>query len=524
MSELATCDTMRLIPTVRAKRAGYNMDVEDVLALAQTIVVELSEIVRISEMQAESWLERSNWNIEDAAQACLSGTKSVGSTSVGPVELKSGAWQPLSCVLCLGSSDCICGFATDCGSDVCFECWRKYFSGKLAFDAEHIACPMPNCETALGLNFMASALPAADGPSLDTGRAAQALPCIQNSSMRFPSGCEVESAQSTNRSGQVLSHFSFGLLAEFAQASAQIRLSCEEMSEELNYETLLGLFCLRRARSFIKESINLTECPTEFCPGIINRVDSNQLQLTCSICELVFCWNCKVEYHWPLSCANTLLWKSLGGYSYKEQLSEEWLRKYAKPCPRCGVPSTYDEKGCPSVVCAWCQKEWKWNKTYDRSLNFRGDSVVSDKGFPMPKGDKEHMRASERNAAALSALRLSGLLDTEDSGEGLVQDSTQDTAVKSLALHQITITHRLLRYVYLALYFEANDVLLDLLPFTRETLIHLLRLAEEGAVSLSALIGSGEGDMQQIRDLCNDLGSRRDAVGEVCADVYDGFP
>lgn len=528
MSELATSFAeMRLIPTMKAKRAGYNMDIEDVLAVTQKMVVELSEIVCTSEMQAESWLERSRWNVEDAAQACLSDTDSVGSSSVGPVELKSGAWQPLSCVLCLGSSNCICGFATDCGSAVCFECWRKYCAGKLDSDAEHIVCPMPNWETALGLNFMASALQAAAaGPSHGTGRAAEALPCIQNSSMGRPSGCEVESAQSTNRSGQNLGHFSFGLLAEFVQASLQIRLSPEELSKDLNYETLLGLFCLRRARSFIKESIDLTECPTEKCPGIIRRVDSNQLQLTCSICELVFCWNCKVEYHWPLSCANTLLWKSLGGYTRNEQLSEIWLRNDAKPCPKSGAPSMYDvnEEGCSSVVCAWCQKKWKWEKKHGRSFNFRGDSVVSDKVFPMPKGNKKHMRASERNAAALSTLRLSDHLDTKGSGGRLVPDSTRDTALISLALHQMTITHRLLRYAYLALYFEANDLLLDLLPFTRKTLIRFLRSAEKGAVRLCTLFGNGEGHMQQIRDLCYDIESRRQAIGEICVDVYDGFP
>jgi hypothetical protein len=101
----------------------------------------------------------------------------------------------------------------------------------------------------------------------------------------------------------------------------------------------------------------LTQCPR--CDEIVEvpttdkLIDSNQR--TCGTCLHVFCI-LHGDAHPTSSCDAFLYLKKLQ-LQFSDQLSENLLRRYTKPCPHCGA-AIFKESGCDHVVCPKCDGDF----------------------------------------------------------------------------------------------------------------------------------------------------------------------
>jgi ariadne-1 len=73
----------------------------------------------------------------------------------------------------------------------------------------------------------------------------------------------------------------------------------------------------------------------------------------CSKCSIDFCFSCGNEPHQPARCIDFASWRAIFGSS------QYWVKKNAKPCPRCSVPIEKNN-GCNHMRCSQCGHDFCW--------------------------------------------------------------------------------------------------------------------------------------------------------------------
>lgn len=94
----------------------------------------------------------------------------------------------------------------------------------------------------------------------------------------------------------------------------------------------------------------LMRCKNPDCDKILQKDGIRYFSVVECECGTRICWRCKREGHAPLSCTDLEKWYEITDFN---SLSDEWLKKFTKPCPKCSVPVQKND-GCNHVNCSRC--------------------------------------------------------------------------------------------------------------------------------------------------------------------------
>ncbi|KJP85223.1 hypothetical protein AK88_05150 [Plasmodium fragile] len=115
---------------------------------------------------------------------------------------------------------------------------------------------------------------------------------------------------------------------------------------------------------FIKNNPSLKKCPYDKCPYVIESVMLPDNGVICR-CGYNFCFNCKEEFHRPVSCAIIKQWNDL---LTKGEHNVKWIHSHTKQCTNC-AKSIEKASGCMNVKCicgfsfCWlCLQPWAHHK------------------------------------------------------------------------------------------------------------------------------------------------------------------
>lgn len=122
-------------------------------------------------------------------------------------------------------------------------------------------------------------------------------------------------------------------------------------------------------------------CPKPNC-GTAMCGSKNAPMMTCPGCKFQSCFNCKEEYHIGITCDKYQIWKKENGKGDVE--FEKWVKKNAKPCPRCKAPIERKD-GCNHMTCGNCKYHFHWVtlakwKGYNKERNVWG---TADNPIPL---------------------------------------------------------------------------------------------------------------------------------------------
>lgn len=570
----------------RRSGAARNIDVSDVHTLCLIKVRQLSDDCGVSEAQADSALQLSKWNVNDAANLifdCASGATSSAEVPPGAQVFELRAEEddlaakllpsadPHSCILCYSTKCYGDSVKTECGSILCTECCRSYICDKITFGTSNVPCPVTNCNALLSFRLIATVL-SASGPPSETTSKNSSLPFDQGYAQTFqddycskevpakgkehssPSDMSSELAQTLSRpppsflpgvkdsaQGFVTSEkhdISLQLVPETTPGSLN-RAGCGGLGNlKTRYVELLILYRLRRVLGYVSESLNLSQCPNEQCEGIIERFDTDQVCIECSLCESPFCWDCGAEYHWPLDCASSGMWSKVGRRKIDDMLSEQWILTHTRLCPQCAVP-TVKGGGCDQVTCTLCETEWNW-----REPDFPPEGYCGEESHKTGNPDDNkwteygqirvrtllttqlrairlnlpldrNLSASEHHGSLLSYLNEDKLSRMRANGEAC----SADAETVSLVLRQIKSAHRELKWIYLCMALIVHEVAFT----TRNEVLRIhLEDIERAVLELTGLlesIGGGEGKRREIQKLSRRLETLRKPIGELCSEL-----
>lgn len=113
-------------------------------------------------------------------------------------------------------------------------------------------------------------------------------------------------------------------------------------------------FSLKKALS---QMPNITYCPNILCNDAIQVIGNENHVMKCPSCKIIFCINCKVEYHEGMTCKEYEEWKVKSKES--EKIYKEWASKNTRQCPNCKV-DIIKNKGCNHIKCIHCGQDFCW--------------------------------------------------------------------------------------------------------------------------------------------------------------------
>ena len=136
---------------------------------------------------------------------------------------------------------------------------------------------------------------------------------------------------------------------------------CEE---GLSAENIIVLeqSLLPKWKSSIGEKIIASDKSYSSCPGTdcmnvahsMNSCPKYPTEVSCSLCNKSYCFQCKKIPHQLVSCFDFDKWnREIVG------TAELWISKNAKPCPSCNAPIEKNQ-GCNHMLCTNCNKDFCW--------------------------------------------------------------------------------------------------------------------------------------------------------------------
>ena len=82
---------------------------------------------------------------------------------------------------------------------------------------------------------------------------------------------------------------------------------------------------------------------------------NKEVDVTCSKCNVTYCFNCIKQPHVPVDCKKLKSWM----VRINQDDTDNWMKANTKPCPACKAPIGKD-KGCMHMTCPSCKYEWCW--------------------------------------------------------------------------------------------------------------------------------------------------------------------
>jgi len=118
---------------------------------------------------------------------------------------------------------------------------------------------------------------------------------------------------------------------------------------------------------FIEHVHEYAFCPGKNCDLVYYCQSGGAREVECEKCKFKFCWNCKLESHFPASCHIAQKWISKNS---NESENLQWILAKTKRCPKCGVHIEKNQGcnhmtcrknvgGCGHEFCWLCKGDWK---------------------------------------------------------------------------------------------------------------------------------------------------------------------
>jgi hypothetical protein len=141
--------------------------------------------------------------------------------------------------------------------------------------------------------------------------------------------------------------------------------SCNEIVRATFADSLLEPALMQRRREFsvrrfVQESRSITMCPGKDCSlavATVRETEGRPIEdVTCSAGH-EYCFVCARPPHAPVSCSDVVKWEKM--LASDELLTNDWLRKNTKPCPKCAV-AVERKTGCNKIICTRCETAMCW--------------------------------------------------------------------------------------------------------------------------------------------------------------------
>jgi len=101
-------------------------------------------------------------------------------------------------------------------------------------------------------------------------------------------------------------------------------------------------------------------CPKIGCETAAHGSEED-CHMKCSSCSTEFCWKCNLEWHEGITCerAKRQAQKGKKKMTRAERKAERYIKKKARPCPRCKTPIQKND-GCNHMTCQGCRHQFCW--------------------------------------------------------------------------------------------------------------------------------------------------------------------
>ncbi|KAL1196323.1 putative E3 ubiquitin-protein ligase ARI16 [Cardamine amara subsp. amara] len=101
-------------------------------------------------------------------------------------------------------------------------------------------------------------------------------------------------------------------------------------------------------------------CPASGCDYAIelakDKEDDDSAVVVC-LCGCIFCWDCQLESHQPLTCKNASLWLN---HLLGQSRSVAWIHSNTKPCPQCNSPVLKNDDPDYRIITCVCSYSFCW--------------------------------------------------------------------------------------------------------------------------------------------------------------------
>lgn len=278
------------------------VDEDEVADFRQRQIDTLRSVLQVSPTAAETALRAARWDVEAAVLKTLESDQEGVSTSAGslgaggskhspqacssPIDTGCGslrntghAWTrvdastAVTCAVCFepGEDEV---FVTDCGSHLCFLCFRGYVRVMVQSGARAVICPMQSCATVVSGELVSVLL-------------------LRQTEERCPAGSTTRDDAEAAKDGSPHS------VVESGGASP---------SRERKDVELLEMYRSFQVQDCVAGSLEFRHCPGQNCDGIVRRTSTGAVSALCGKCQTGFCFRCSLEDHWPLDCQNAKEW------------------------------------------------------------------------------------------------------------------------------------------------------------------------------------------------------------------------
>lgn len=143
---------------------------------------------------------------------------------------------------------------------------------------------------------------------------------------------------------------------------------CKFIVDECTIGSLVSMDLYSKYTSFVTKSYvdrnpNLKYCPSKKCESIVLLNSSISTSMIHCNCGLIWCYNCKLEAHWPASCEQIKWYNDTHHRQNQDpdasEKTLEWLSKYTQDCPKCKSPIEKNG-GCNHLSCSSCKFQFCW--------------------------------------------------------------------------------------------------------------------------------------------------------------------
>jgi IBR domain, a half RING-finger domain/Proteasome stabiliser len=211
----------------------------------------------------------------------------------------------------------------------------------------------------------------------------------------------------------------------------------------------------------MSRSREFASCPGVDCPMVMHSSDGNVSSVSCTNCNMTFCFQCRNPPHVPASCLSYRQMNHLlSSHRY-------WIFKNTKPCPNCNS-SIEKNGGCNHMHCTQCDYHFCWmclgNLGSDVSHNCnRVDrtKIAMDKTLFYVERFKAHEDSERFAASHLNSFHVEISLIFEANYP--IED--HEIQIMEQARETIVVARCFLKYSYAAMAFE--DLLDKDIPLER---------------------------------------------------------
>ncbi|VDL48330.1 unnamed protein product [Hymenolepis diminuta] len=234
---------------------------------------------------------------------------------------KDPSVREIACDICCDSCPPDQIFALGCDHFYCRNCWTRYLESKILNNnqANKLTCPTPKCECLIDDDCVADLL---------------------------SSSCEPSTSSSPNSQISVVDYTS--------------------SNPTSNQSRAFRAFQRLVVNSFVQHHRHLTWCPGVDCGYAVCSneeygtmgPEGKMLEVICSNCKEIFCFNCGNPWHEPVLCKYLKLWLTK---MKNDSGTAHWVAANTKECPKC--KATIEKNGgCNHMTCrnADCKYEFCW--------------------------------------------------------------------------------------------------------------------------------------------------------------------